>query len=211
LRRNPSAAHRGARKTSIPPLPLPHSGEHTGSRRHQGYNERRGRGGRFCRPRHNTDTFRQCAGHRHRLISNRGDRTIAAPGNNKCEGKARAPRSTQSTGPPGGRDGGASGRPPGGRRGTPPNATSNAPLQGGGGGRPAPAGRRGPAGTCDHRGQSTTLPRPAGRRGGRSSRVVVVAVIAYTARCLSLINLSGAASTRHATEGRRPHEARAGG
>ena len=92
------------------------------------------------------------------------------------------PQSTQSARPPGGRNGGASGRPPGRRRGTPPNATPNAPttpLKGGeGGGRPAPAGRRGPARMCDHQGQSTPLPRPTEEEvGGVHRTVITISVV----------------------------------
>ena len=62
--RNASAARRGARRTSTPPLPLPNGGKHTRSRRHQGNDEPRG-GGRAGGPRRNAaDATRRHACHR---------------------------------------------------------------------------------------------------------------------------------------------------
>jgi hypothetical protein len=166
-RRNASAARRGARKTSTPPMPLPHSGEHTRSRCHQGNNERRGGGGL---PRHNKDAPRRRAGHRHCLISNSGDRTIAAPGNDEHEGYAmcRSRRNAEAICRRAGHQ----------RRhcqvntkcGTARGEGQRCKWSAAGGWRSTPPNARGPARTCNHRGRSTTLPRPAGRRGGRSSQ-----------------------------------------
>jgi hypothetical protein len=240
LRRNASAARRGARKTSTPPLPLPHSGEHTRSRRHQGNNERRG-GGRGA-SRATTQTHSVDA----RAIDTASSATAATErslrqGTTSARGRRGPPRSTQSAGPPGGRDGGASGRPPGGRRGTPPNATPNAPLQGGGG-RPAPAARRGPARTCDHPPRPKYDSPPSCRKKrwaefkaqsspSPSSSLEAAAAAAVTPsyspqrsrgdchrrcrgnrvhRAVPLPHRSVGRGV-HATEGRRPHEARAGG
>ena len=199
-------------------------------------------GGAGGLPRHNTDTLRRRAGHRHCLISNSGDRTIAAPGNNEREGEARAPPVDTKCGTARGEGRRCEWSAAGGMARHPAERDTECAAAGGGGGRPAPAARRGPARTCDHPPRPKYDSPPSCRKKrwaefkaqsspSPSSSLEATAAAAVTPsyspqrsrgdchrRCRGnrvhrAVPLPHRSVWRgvHATEGRRPHEARAGG